>query len=121
LLLALASRLVGIKQWTTTPRSRSGEEEEQLLATLRTVDEEIEELLAKEEDLKSNRRFMTTFDIINQKLIVGWEDPADLPKTKTTFDIHQESLTVPYSDPSLLPKQPTTFDLAVNALTKDHE
>ncbi len=68
-----------------------GEEEEQLRAELRKVDEEIAAL------------------------------EADLPKTRTTFDAHQESLMVPYSDPATLPKRRTTFDAAVEALTQEYK
>jgi hypothetical protein len=45
------------------------------------------------------------FEIANQKLIVDYDDPADLPKTRTTFDAHQESLMVPYSDPATRPEK----------------
>jgi ParB-like chromosome segregation protein Spo0J len=39
---------------------------------------------------------ITTFDIVNQCLMVDFDDPADLPKKKTTFDIAVEELTVEY-------------------------
>jgi hypothetical protein len=100
-------------------------EEEQLLVAEAEVDNEIAGLLAKERrkrmaDSQSNRRFITSFELVNQRLIEPWSDPADLPKTKTTFDVHQESLTVPYVDPALLPKRKTTHDAIVDRLTQEY-
>jgi len=99
-------------------------EEEQLLATQAEVDNEIAGLLAKERrkrmvDSQSNRRFITSFELVNQRLIEPWSDPADLPKTRSTYDIVSQHLLEPWSDPALLPKRKTTFDLAVAELTKE--
>jgi hypothetical protein len=101
-------------------------EEKKLYAEHGQLLKEIAELrakeeLAKEEDYRRNRRFITSFEIVNQRLIEPWSDPADLPKRTTTHDIVSQHLLVEWSDPALLPKHKTTFDKAVEALTKDYE
>lgn len=93
-------------------------EEGQLLkeiAELRAKEE-----LAKEEDYRRNRRFITSFEIVNQRLIEPWSDPAELPERTTTHDIVSQHLLVEWSDPALLPKRKTTHDLAVEQLTVEH-
>ena len=62
-------------------------EEQQLLAAQATVDEQIDRLLAEEEDVVSNRRLITSFELANDRLLVPWSDPAELPKRKTTYDL----------------------------------
>lgn len=104
---------------------RLDQEEERLLVAEAEVDNEIAGLLAKERrkrmaDSQSNRRFITTFDIVNQRLIEPWSDPADLPKRTTTHDIVSKHLLVEWSDPALLPKRKTTHDLVVDRLTQEY-
>jgi hypothetical protein len=43
-----------------------------------------------------HKRPLTTFDIVNQHLMVDYEDPADQPKRNTTYDTALEALTVEY-------------------------
>jgi hypothetical protein len=99
---------------------------EELLAKEAEVDTEIAGLLAKErqakeEDFRSKpRRFVTSYEIVNHRLIEPWSDPAELPKRTTTHDIISRHLLVEWSDPALLPKRKTTHDLAVEQLTQEH-
>ena len=67
-----------------------------------------------------HKRPLTTFDIVNQCLMVDYEDPADLPKTRTTYDGQRQNLMVDYEDPADLPKTKTTYDAAVEALTVEY-
>jgi len=67
-----------------------------------------------------HKRPITTFDIVNQRLMVDYEDPADLPKTRTTYDGQRQNLMVDYEDPSDLPKKRTTYDAAVEELTVEY-
>lgn len=104
---------------------RLDQEEERLLVAEAEVDNEIAGLLAKERrkrmaDSQSNRRFITSFELVNQHLIEPWSDPAELPKRTTTHDTVSQHLRVEWSDPSLLPKSKTTFDAAVAELTQEH-
>jgi hypothetical protein len=46
------------------------------------------------------RRFITSFEVANQRLLVEYEDPADLPKRFiTSFDLANQRLLVDYEDP----------------------
>jgi hypothetical protein len=104
---------------------RLDQEEERLLVAEAEVDNEIAGLLAKERrkrlaDSQSNRRFITSFEIANQRLLEPWSDPADLPKRTTTHDIVSQHLLVEWSNPADLPKSKTTFDAAVAELTQEH-
>ena len=63
---------------------------EQLLADQAIVDEEIRILATQ---VPETARPITTFELVNQRLIVDWSDPALLPKRPTTHDLATAALT----------------------------
>jgi hypothetical protein len=65
-------------------------EVEQLLADQVVVDVEIYQLATQ---VLEPVHPITTFDLVNQSLIVDWADPASLPKRPTTHDIAAAALT----------------------------
>ena len=70
---------------------------EQLVADQAVVDEEIRQLAAQALEIA---RPITTFELVNQRLIVDWSDPALLPKRPTTHDIATAALTQEWVPPA---------------------
>jgi hypothetical protein len=70
--------------------------------------------------MDSDKRRLTSFELANQRLLVEYEDPADLPKHFiTSFDLANQRLLVDYEDPSDLPKTRSTHDALVEELVKE--